>query len=97
MVDRLVPLPAAEAGGPGSILGFCQTTIRVEKLAHFGNPTSGGHVTSTEIALNRKIKKIHKQKQRCSCILRPGYCVPKDGFTLVKKSDVKKRGLLITF
>jgi hypothetical protein len=62
-VDGWAPCDAAcRAGGPGSIT---RPTFRVEKVALFCNPASGGTFSSTTIKIIKWVNFLHLCKQRC--------------------------------
>jgi hypothetical protein len=71
MTERLVPLLATQVAR-FRFLVPARPTFRVEKVALFCNPASGGTFSSTAIEIIKWVTKIAVAQAKVSHILRPG-------------------------
>jgi hypothetical protein len=71
MAERIVPLLATQVARVGfPVLAI--PTFRVEKVALFCNPASGGTFSRTATQIIKWVKKIAVAQAKMSHILRPG-------------------------
>jgi hypothetical protein len=82
MADRLVPLLAKQVARVGLPV-LARPTFRVEKVALFCNPASGGTFSSTVIEIIKWVKQIALVQAKVSHILRPGNMAFKEQLKLV--------------
>jgi hypothetical protein len=78
MVERLVHAAACHAGGRVRFPVPARPTFRVEKVALFCNPASGGTFSSTAIEIIKCVKKIAVAQAKVPHILRPWTTVFKE-------------------
>jgi hypothetical protein len=82
MAERLVPLLATQVAWVRFPVP-ARPTIRVEKVALFFNPASGGTFSSTTIEIIKWVKNIALAQAKVSHILRPGTTAFKKQLKLV--------------
>jgi hypothetical protein len=83
MAERLVPLLATQVARVWFPV-LARPTFRVEKVALFCNPASGGTFSFTTIEIIKWVKKIAVAQAKMSHILRPGNTAFKEQLKLVK-------------
>jgi hypothetical protein len=86
MAERFVPL-LATLGARVRFLVPARPTSRVEKVALFCNPMSGGTLSSTAIEIIKWVNKIGIVQAKVSHILRPGNTALKEQLKLVNSFE----------
>jgi hypothetical protein len=82
MAERLVPLLATQVARVRFPVQV-RPTFRVEKVALFYNPASGGSFSSTAIEIIKWVNKFAVAQAKVSHILRPGNTAFKEQLKLV--------------